>query len=473
MVSEVRFRDILSHSSNLPILSKKIGQIIGKNDLKLTLISKELPLPFDVVGLQLKFCDIVCFDEENNIYIIELKKKINLRGIKSSQKQVVEYQDTFNEAISHIRSGKPLFYHHLILLRYFDYVNLDYNQIRAVIPIIISIEEIDEEIIKNTSINCGFLNNQTRRILLDNFISNKHHHFTDTYKNQLDLNVSPIIDYAIEKESIDPKTWFPIVIHKNNYLKPHLNKEDNLDRYEIVFENINNYKKILMDITEQCESLLKLKFLEEKIPEVYINSEPLKTFEKIHRYFLKAKARKKPLEFVIQLFRSGRTNPIIYLQLFENIYVSLIQIKPVVVSIGPFVNRIIAYDFKEHFKESKNCFYEDVVLFDSGKYEISIEDDHGVHFYNIKLYGNRDSYEFRAYSPKFRPVKELLPYMSPGKVKNHLNNIIKTKGDIYLFQKNLGDEIEWITSKLNLMEEHSEFDIETTLDKYLNLKSKK
>ena len=75
MVSEVRFRDILCNISNFEILSKKIS-LIMKKSVKLTLLSKELPLPFDVVGLQLKYCDIVGFDEENNIYIIELKRSL-------------------------------------------------------------------------------------------------------------------------------------------------------------------------------------------------------------------------------------------------------------------------------------------------------------------------------------------------------------------------------------------------------------
>ena len=40
------------------------------------------------------------------------------------------------------------------------------------------------------------------------------------------------------------------------------------------------------------------------------------------------------------------------------------QTKPVVVSVGPSVNEIIAYDMKEKFNEDKNCFYEDVIAFD-------------------------------------------------------------------------------------------------------------
>ena len=87
---EVRFRDILAHKSNSDLLRKKIQEITRKN-IKWNLISKELPLPFDVVGLQLRHCDIVGFDEENNIYIIELKKKIHNKNIKSTIKQVNDY----------------------------------------------------------------------------------------------------------------------------------------------------------------------------------------------------------------------------------------------------------------------------------------------------------------------------------------------------------------------------------------------
>ena len=78
------------------------------------------------------------------------------------------------------------------------------------------------------------------------------------------------------------------------------------------------------------------------IPEIYYRLEYLETFEKIENFFQEAKSQGKTLEFIIQLFRSGRTNPIIYLQLFEDVYLPLIQIKPVVVSIDPTVNRIIA-----------------------------------------------------------------------------------------------------------------------------------
>ena len=482
MASEVRFRDILSHASNSSILSDIIGQIIGKNELKLTLISKELPLPFDVVGLQLKFCDIVGFDENNNIYIIELKRKVNSKNVKSTVKQVEEYVDTFNESISHIKSENPLYYYHHVLIRYFEYVDLDYNRIKEVIPIIISIEEIDDDITNDCSINASFLDNNIRNILLKNFISKKTQFFKDRYKKLLNIDITFIMDYAIKKEDIETISWFPIVISKTNYRKSDLTSDNFSYKYEIVFENINNYKKIHVDITEHYESLLDPQFINKRqkfdnlifknfynrnvddfqeiissnisnIPEIYNHKfKPQEIFQQVNYYFEKAKSLGKSLKFVIQIFRSGRTNPIIYLQLFDNIYLPLIQIKPVIVSIGSGVNSVITFDYKEKINEHKNSFYEDVILFDTGKYEIYSEESYGVRFYKIALKGTNNYYEFHAYSPKFRAIPELLPYMSPEKVKKHLDNIIKTEGETYLFRKNQKDDAEWITSKLNIKE---------------------
>jgi len=53
-----------------------------------------------VVGLQLKRCDIVGFDGKNNVYIIELKKRINSRNLKSTISQVNLYVKLFKETIS-------------------------------------------------------------------------------------------------------------------------------------------------------------------------------------------------------------------------------------------------------------------------------------------------------------------------------------------------------------------------------------
>lgn len=477
MVSEVRFRDILAHESNSDLLKKKIEEITDK-DLEWNLISKELPLHFDVVGLQLRHCDIVGFDEENNIYIIELKKKINDKNIKSTIKQVNDYVNLFEDIVSYIKNNNPLFYYHLVLLRYFEYVNFDYHKINEIIPIIISIEEFDDDFKVPKTANCSFINNKTLNLLLNNFISRKTQHFIDTYKKKLNIDTSFLFNNALKKENIDNKSWFPLVLSKTNF------KSDNSSlsyKYQIVFENVHDYKRIHFNITEEYESLLNSQYKKEtlglnsfilekfsnihlvfpeelrnklneysNIPAVYYRLNYLETFKKIEKFFQNAKSQGKPLRFNIQLFRSGRTNPIIYLQLFEDVYIPLIQIKPVVVSIDPTVNTVITYDFKNNIKEDKTCFYEDVILFDSGTYEINLEEDHGVNFYNITLKGEKNNYDFRAYSPKLRGVKELLPYMTPKKVQNELNEIIELKGINYLFKSNEEGDNEWIVSKLNI-----------------------
>ena len=171
------------------------------------------------------------------------------------------------------------------------------------------------------------------------------------------------------------------------------------------------------------------------IPEIYLQFSPEEIFERIYTYFEYAHSNNIQLKFTIQLFRSGRTLPIIYLQIFENVYIPLMQSKPVVVSVGPSVNEIIAYDMKENFNENKKCLYQDVIALDHGTYEITIIESKGVKFYNIRLSGIKNEYEFKVYSPKFRAVKELLPYMSPEKVKKHLKMLLIRKESIIYLRK--------------------------------------
>ena len=87
---------------------------------------------------------------------------------------------------------------------------------------------------------------------------------------------------------------------------------------------------------------------------------------------------------------------------------------------------------------------------DTGTYEISLEKDYGVNFYNITLHGKRNNYDFRVYSPKLRGVKELLPYMTPEKVQDVLDGIKQSKGINSLFKSDEEGDNEWIISKLNV-----------------------
>ena len=493
MVSEVRFRDILCNDLNVKIMSDKISSIMGEK-INLTLISKELPLPFDVVGLQLKYCDIVGIDEENNVYIIELKRRINPKSLISAEKQVNEYVETLKNTLNYIKDEKTLFYHHEILIRYFEYMNFDITKINKIIPIIISIENFDNTLIGNSSVHMGSIGDNLIDVCLKNFIKDKTEHFINTYNeliSDLKINFQNVLEYAIKKQNIDTKQWFPVILNKTNFIGESkqitvlnsFKSTDVLHNYIIIFENINNYNKEYVDVTDKFESYLDSEFINQQeivenqllknfnnetddsnhptefgshsnkflsIPELYLQFSPEKIFERIYSYFKHADLHNIQLKFTIQLFRSGRTLPIIYLQIFENVYIPLMQTKPVVVSVGPSVNEIIAYDMKENFNENKNCFYQDVIALDHGTYDISLIESKGVKFYNIHLTGIRNGYEFQVYSPKFRTVKELLPYMSPEKVKDHLQNVINENGIDYLFKKTANSPTEWITSRIHL-----------------------
>lgn len=466
MVSEVRFRDILCNDANLRILSNKIGQIIGKDDLRLTLIAKELPLPFDDVGLQLKFCDIVGFDADNNVYIIELKKAITQNKINSVEKQVTEYVETLERTISFIKSDKKLHYQHNVLLRYFEYVNLDFNQIKDIIPVIISIREISSDYINELSIPAGSFDPEIENIFLRNFIQDKKRHFMETYKDffsskGLNIQIEYLLDQAQNKLQLD-YSWFPVILNKfmtidgkeNPIMNPENDSNDISYSYNLIFENVNNFKKEKVDLTPEISSLLSNSNnspndILNNLPGLYYQFKPREIFDKIYENYKIAESEEHSLKFVVQLFKSGRSFPIIYLQIFENVYVPLAQVKPVIVSIGSCVNSIIVNDFQETLNEKNNCFYEDVILFDKGNYKITLEESEGVKFFKITLYGEKGSYEFMAYSPKFRAVNELLPYMNPEKVKNSISEIIKEKGEYYLFKKD-EENAEWITSKIRL-----------------------
>lgn len=452
MVSEVRFRDIISNFSNKELLEKKINTIISKEDLKWTLISKELPLTFDVVGLQFRYCDIVGYDQNKNVYIIELKRNLTTANLKKTEAQVLEYVDLFKDNISYIQNNKSIFYPHFILKRYLEYANLDYNDINDVIPLILSINEAEDSAIEALTVKCGALDVDDIKYLVDNYMASKKANFLKIYEKVLSwytisVPFKQLVEDVIISENIDTRLWFPIVLHKNrfNTERDYLNSDSrcNYD-FSITFENIDNYRKRTIDVTKY----FKIQDDDDSdIPEVFFQFKSTEIFEKIHQYL--KKTHSKSLEFVIQIYKSGRTNPIIYLQLADDLYVPLIQIKPVVVSIGPCVNRVIAHDMKDH-ENDENCFYEDVIAFDQGTYEIESNHSEGVLIYSIYLYGNRNNYMFHAYSPKLRSRDELLPYMTPEKVQKHFKLIIKEKGEEYLFKNNREDPTEWITSRIKI-----------------------
>ena len=85
-----------------------------------------------------------------------------------TEEQVNEYVNTFKETLDYINSQKPPLYYHKILIRYFQYINLDYTQI-DIIPVIISLENVDNTLIKTSSLPFGYIGTDLIDVLLNNF----------------------------------------------------------------------------------------------------------------------------------------------------------------------------------------------------------------------------------------------------------------------------------------------------------------
>ncbi|MGB9837623.1 hypothetical protein [Methanothermobacter sp.] len=426
---ETRLRDILSVDSNLEILSGMINEKIGA-DHEFRLISKELPLPIDVIGLQNRYCDIVLAEEEQNIYILELKNAI--RSIKSVESQVLEYKDLMKKTLDYVNNDGKLFYQHKIFLKYFEYVGLNPAKIKNIIPLIVSAAPVKKSPESKEEVRCLYFKDLDK--LVNNYSKKRISLFKSTYEVFWDNKIRKKVDLLINRYRA--MEFVPLVYEYFilNNGESHLN---------LVFESLNNYKKEYVNLGE-----VKKDDMCQDLPAVFqFNFEPETIFEKV---LANHNADENEKKFSIQIFRSGLTNPIIYLENDSNWFIPLIQTKPVTFTIDSImVNDVIAFDARERSSD-KNLFYDDVILLDRGTYTIEKIEEYGVFYYLLRLNGKECSYEFKVYSPKFRNIDELLPYMNPQKVKEVLNNIKLSKGSEYLFKGNNG-QIEWINSKMKLI----------------------
>lgn len=447
-LQEVRFRDIITDPSNQEIFNRKIGQIIGKPDLKLLLISNELPLVRDVIGLQIRKSDIVAFDENNNLYLIELKIRINESGKVKVVDQITEYLELLKQIIKFVIEKPVLYFYHHLLKRYFEFMQIDISSIKNIIPVILSLKELNSEDFK---IKAGFLNDDEIRQIKQNFIHSKIERFNTNYKN-LFKNPDDFVKKLADKLFEFGNSWFPLVLTR----KLTQNGDRNL---EVDCENITNFKKRQIRIlkNENLDLIEKIPYsivcqnkdginADTSIPEVFKLIRP----KNLPEILIKAFQQMTDPQFIIQIFRSGRTDPIIYFQIDTDSYVPLRQIKPVVYRIERSVNSSIANDATETFSSektatiSKKLHYSRVILFDRGIYEVSSEVSEGVRFTSVKLRGKRYTIDFKLLYPKLKSSANLLPYMHHNKVKNHISNLMINKQDGYLY------EDQWISTPIHI-----------------------
>ncbi len=328
---ETRIRDMLTADPNLKILSEMIMKETGEKH-EFRLISKELPLPRDLTGLQNRYCDIVLTDEDLNLYIIELKNSI--KSIKSVESQVMEYKELMKNTLYHVNNSR-ISYQHKIFLKYFEYSGVDPAKIKDIIPLIMSVSHIKESLKRKTDVPC--LSIESLKPLIKNYTMNRINRFKSVYGHLWDHKMQEKINSLVKMHAI--KGFAPLVYQyvTCNQGKTHL---------QIVFESLNNYKKKYIDMGELTGNYSNL-----NIPGVFLaGCDPENVFERIlHHHESLSDPR-----FSIQIFRSGLTNPIIYLEVREGIFLPMIQTKPVTFAINSsLVNDVIAFDAKENIHENK------------------------------------------------------------------------------------------------------------------------
>ncbi|MHA1684713.1 MAG: hypothetical protein ACTSUE_27490 [Promethearchaeota archaeon] len=117
--------------------------LVGKKGLQLLLVSKELLLPLDIIGLQIRRSDIVAIDENDNVYLVEMKTRIPRGKVLGVETQVGEYKTVFERNLEFIRDKPRIYYYQYILKRYFEFINKDITKIQAIIPVILSMTGVN------------------------------------------------------------------------------------------------------------------------------------------------------------------------------------------------------------------------------------------------------------------------------------------------------------------------------------------
>ncbi|MHA2000357.1 MAG: hypothetical protein ACTSU9_19785 [Promethearchaeota archaeon] len=432
MIRETRFRDIISHESNWSLTCEKIGGILGKKGLQLLLVSKELLLPLDIIGLQIRRSDIVAIDENDNVYLVELKTRIPRGKVAGVETQVGEYKTIFERNLEFIRDKPRIYYYQYILKRYFEFINKDITKIKEIIPVILSMTGVDTG---DFAIPAGSFSGMERERVIKAFVEAKHREFMQRY-GALIPGLDAIIHATMESlgGNNPGEHWFPLVLVRR---EAGGRGNPGAGMHAVVFENVSNYKKETVDLNVQVS--FGAGDIEDRIPAIYHGIPITSVPSQLER----GQTLLKNPRFTIQLFRSGRTDPILYFEVEAGKFLPFVQHKPVILGVDSLVNEAIAFDARPSLDlhPGKISHYDDVILFDKGSYRVEKNTIHGVTLTTVILNGLRYNIKTDFIHPKVKAIPELRPFMTPLAVKEHIGNIIRSRGESYVY------EDEWLVSQ--------------------------
>ena len=436
-MKEVRFRDILACEENWLILKEVIkrtykehSKINSPNLQGFIVIGREFPLIRDKVGYQLRYVDILAVNEDNDFFIIELKKKYQEKtNIKNIFDQINEYENLLAENFEDIKKSEDyLSIFHFYQKEILNYMNIPLEKRKRIYKLILFMETSTPS--DNLNINhipIGFFNQNEIKLLTKNYFEHRINlieTLTPGFKSLL-INESVLNDEKVPK--FRP---IPLTMINNNFFF----------RFEAFDSNTSKQREI-------DRSLIKENW---HLPRIY-KDDFKSTLE--HHVIEKLNRGK----FYIQIFRSGRANPIFYLEYENDKYLVLNQIKSRILKRVDPVNTIIAEDASGMLSiKSKKTIFEEVIFFDVGNYRIEQIEDNGIQFKRCFLDGVRYDIKFEIIGPKIRndlskvslkakfsgkKIPPLLPFMTNEEIQNHIRDY-KNKYGINPFTN------EWIITNI-------------------------
>lgn len=419
-MKEIRFRDILACENCWNLLKNTLRRTFQEYDeykninLKgLKVIAKEFPIVRDKIGYQIRYIDILAINNSNQIFIIELKRRYGEKTkLNSTIEQINDYEKLLKENVVDILSNQrslSIFYYYQ--LEIFNYMNISIDDLKTFYKVILFMEkseDLDFSLYPRIPIG-NFEHKEIDNLAKEyvNFQINRINHITPGFEEDLKSKCF--------SDSLELPTYRPIpltLIYNDN--------ENSIFRFESLHTNKREIEPIEKSNLEVSWNL----------PAIFIKESKEISNEFIFNNLTKG-------EFIIQIFRSGRANPIIYFEYENNKYLPFHQIKSRLLQKRNLVNKVIAYDalWSEQEKAKKTIF-EEVIFFDIGSYKAEIINEFGVKFKKFHLNGTRYNIEFEMIGPKInnkisQNIKEnsknintppLLPYMQPKKVKEQIRN---------------------------------------------------
>lgn len=416
---ETRFRDVLACKINgeiLKVVLSRSFQDFSKAESfdlnEFRVISKEFPLIRDKVGYQLRYVDILAMNNKRELLIIELKNKYKkTTNLKNVISQIEEYENLLNENVIDLVNGPEfLSIFHFYQKQIFNFMNFPYSELKNIHKAILFISSNDDLNYQDlsTSIPIGTFRDEEVNLLTKNYTDFQIERIEQITPNYQDL-------LRIECYSKSPKV--------PEYRPIPLTSFDNSDLPSFRFESFNSTKskKVIIDNFDILTDI--------KLPMLYPEESKRVTINDIFQNLESG-------DFTIQIFRSGRVNPIYYFEYDKDRYFPFLQIKSRLLQRRELVNKIIAYDASLGLTSQKfeKTIFEEVIMFDQGNFNSKIIEDNGVRLKQFTLNGSRYKMVFEMIGPMIRNniskreleknLPPLLPYMERDKIVEQVDNYI-------------------------------------------------